>query len=166
MNDDRAAIRLRTASVHEERAARHMQAAVRWRDEGEVQRAVLEVRYAMVERRLAELERDRRRLESGPAGRLPAANRPARGHATTVKGAVEVVYDGDRWHVLVDGDTDASSTHEFRIAAVVVAHETARCAGRDLVVRGRDGAPREHVRYGSDPRRPPVTYRQPELRRV
>ena len=159
-----AAVSLRDAIEHDEAAALHMKAAVRCRDQGQVQRAVLEVKYAMLERRLAQLERERAGLETRlDESTLAAATFPAPEQAGT-QGAVEVTYKEDRWHVDVHGEPDASSTHEFRIAAIVVAHENARRARGELMIRGRDGTPREHVSYADDPVQLRVLYRRPELR--
>lgn len=177
MNDYRALVRRRDASAHDDAADRHMKAAVLWRDIGQAQRALLEVRFAMAERQLAQLERDRRILESAPdrapvgSSRITAkvTSAPAavpRESAVTTKGAVEVVYADDRWHVLWDGQPAADSAHQFWIEAVVVAHERARTARCDLIVRGRDGTTREHVSYRDDPIRQRILYRRPELRRA
>ena len=85
-------------------------------------------------------------------------------HTVAAKGVVEVLYAEDRWHVVWDGDPEADSVHQFRIAAVVVAHERARRARCDLVIRGRDGATREHVSY-HDPVRQRLLYRRPPVLR-
>lgn len=175
--NDRAAVRFRDASAHDAAADRHMKTAVLWRDLGQARRAVLEVRFAMAERQLAQLERDRATLESahdrasvgssrveGAGTNVPAA--VPREPTVTLKGAVEVVYAEDRWRVMWDGEPDANSTHQFRIAAIVVAHERARTARCDLLIRGRDGATREHVSYRDDPVRQRILYRRPELRRA
>ena len=151
-----------------------MKAAVLWRDIGEVQRAVLEVKFAMVERQHAQLERDRASLEKAPdppAGGSRAAGEVAsvpaavpRRHPLTTKGAVELLYADDRWHVVWDGEPEADSVHQFRIAGFVVAHDRARRARCDLVIRGRDGTTREHVSY-RDPVRQRVLYRRPPVLR-
>ena len=174
MDDRRAAGRLRVAGAHDDAADRHMKAAVFWRDIGQVQRAVLEVKFAIAERRLAQLERDRAALEMGPDGPAGSAQvvgedsngtpAGARQHTVTTKGAVEVLFADDRWHVVWDGEIESDSVHQFRLAAVVVAHERARKAGCDLVIQGRDGTIREHVSYQDSVRRG-VPYRWPPVLR-
>ena len=159
-----AAVSLRDANEHEEAAARHMGAAVRCRDGGQVQRAVLEVKYAMLERQLAQLEREKAKLETGNST-LAAETFSAPEQAGT-HGAVEVMYRDSHWHVGVHDQPEASSVHEFRIVAIVIAHEKARRARGELVIRGRDGTPREHVSYCDDPVQHRVIYRRPELRRA
>lgn len=152
-----------------------MKAAVFWRDIGQVQRAVLEVKFAMAERRLAQLERDLATLKTGPDG--PAGNSqiavtedssvnrvPAGQQTITTKGAVEVLYADVGWHVVWDGEPDPDSVHQFRITAVVVAHEKARRARCDLVIQGRDGTVREHLSY-RDPVRQRLLYRRPAVLR-
>jgi hypothetical protein len=173
MNDHRAVVR--DASAHDDAADFHMKAAVLWRDIGQVQRAVLEVKFAMAERRLAQLERDRARLETAPddsagapRGEGEVSNMTAAApdaQTTTTKGAVEVLCLQGRWHVVWDGEPEGDSVHQFRITAVVVAHERARKAQCDLVIRGRDGTTREHLSY-HDPVRQRIVYRRPELRRA
>jgi hypothetical protein len=174
-DEHRAEGRLRDAFAHDDAADRHMKAAELWRDIGQVQRAVLEVKFAMAERQLAQLERDRATLETVSDG---AVGSPAiaevsyataaspHEHTGTTEGAVEVLYADDRWHVVWDGEPGSDSVHQFRIAAVVVAHERARRARCDLLIRGRDGDTREHVSYRDDPIRQRILYRRPELRRA
>ena len=177
MNDERAPTRLRDACAHDEAADRHMKAAVLWRDLGQIQRAVLEVKFAMVERHHAQLERERATLETlrdqAPAGRSEAVREverrraaEPRDRAVTTKGAVEVVYGVDGWHVLWDGEPESDSVHPFRLEAVVVAHDRAQRARCELVIRGWSGATREHVSYRDDPIDQRVLYRPPELRRA
>jgi hypothetical protein len=62
------------------------------------------------------------------------------------------------------GEPEADSIHQSRIAAIVVAHETARREKRDLVIRGRGGALREHVSYRDEPPHEPTRPRRTELR--
>ena len=161
-----AAFELGDAKAHEDAAARHMEAAVRCRDQGEVQRAVLEVKYAMLERQLAQLARDKAKLEMRTRKKalpIPTVSAPAHPGKQRV---VEVMYRDGRWHVDVHGEPEASSVHEFRIAAIAIAYEDARRARGELVIRGHDGTPREHVSYRDDPVRQRVIYRRPELRRA
>ena len=105
-----------------------------------------------------------------PAAKPPAARRTvpaiAHEHRTTTKGAVEVIHADGLWRVVWDGDPDADSTHESRITAIVVAHERAREARCELVIRTRDGTTREHVTYRDDPTEQRVIYREPRLRRA
>ena len=161
-----AAFSLGDAKEHDDAAARHMEAAVRCRDQGETQRAVLEVKYAMLERQLAQLARDKAKLETKaresalPAPPFSAPEQPG------PQGAVEVMYRDGRWHVDVHGEPEASSVHEFRIAAIAVAHENARQARGELVIRGRNGTPREHVSYEDDPVQQRVIHREPMLWRA
>ena len=161
-----AAFSLGDAKEHDKAAARHMEAAVRCRDQGEAQRAVLEVKYAMLERQLAQLAREKQKLETkAHVSALPTPGFSAPRQPGT-QGAVEVTYRDGRWHVDVHDEPEASSVHEFRIAAIAVAHEDARRARGELVIRGHDGTPREHVSYRDDPVRQRVIYRRPELRRA
>ncbi|MET1082979.1 MAG: DUF2188 domain-containing protein [Burkholderiales bacterium] len=155
-----------------------MEAALHLRDRGLAQRAVLEVKHAMLERQLADLARARAALAenevaAGPAAgpNLASASTSTSGRKTTsrgLRGDVHVVYRDNQWHVEIDGhEHQVDSSHRFRIAAVVVAHETARTVGRDLVIHGRDGSVRERVSYRTDPPRDRVRYkRRPELRRA
>ena len=99
-----------------------------------------------------------------PYGRAVRQRAPA--VTSTVKGAVEVIYAEDGWHVTWEGDPATDSIHDSRIAAIVVAHERASEARCDLVIRGWSGAIREHVSYRDDPLEQHVIYRQPELRRA
>ena len=159
-----AAVSLRDAIEHDEAAALHMKAAVRCRDEGQAQRAVLEVKYAMLERQLAQLEREKAKLQTRTRrSTLATAAASAPEHRAREGVAVEVMYRDGRWHVDVHGEPEASSIHDFRIAAIAVAHENARHARGDLMIRGRDGTPREHVSYRDDPVQQRVLYRRPEL---
>jgi uncharacterized protein DUF2188 len=128
----------------------------------------------MAERRLAHLERDRAALATvadGPAvsppavSEVPYATAPSpHGHTLTTKGAVEVLYADGGWHVVWDEEPESGSVHQFRIAAVVVAHEKARRARCDLVIQGRDGTVREHLSY-RDPVRQRLLYRRPAVLR-
>ena len=161
-----AAVSLRDAKEHDEAAARHMEAAVRCRDEGQVQRAVLEVKYAMLERQLARLERDKAKLETAKGESVPAPAAFSAPEPAGTDGAVDVAYRDGRWHVEVHGEPETRSIHEFRIAAIVVAHENARRARSELVIRGRDGAPRERFSYSDDQNEDAATHGQPEVRRA
>ena len=162
----RAAVSLGDAKEHDEAAARHMDAAVGWRDRGQVRRAVLEVKYAMLERQLAELEREKAKLETRAGKSSVAAATFSAPEQRETQGAVEVVYRDGRWHVDVFGEPEASSVYEFRVEAIVVAHENARRARGELVIRGRDGAPREHVSYSDEPQEHVAAFGQPQLRRA
>jgi len=161
-----AAFSLGDAREHDDAAVRHMEAAVRCRDQGEAQRAVLEVKYAMLERQLAQLARDKAKLEAKGRKSTLTATASSAPEQVRTHGAVEVTYRDGRWHVDVHGDPDAGSVHEFRIAAIAVAHENARQARGELVIRGRDGTPREHVSYEDDPVQQRVIHREPMLRRA
>jgi hypothetical protein len=178
MGDGSATPQLLSASAHEEAADRHMEEALRLRDQGRAQRAVLEVKHAMLERQLAELARARAALAdhdvvaaSPAAGRLATASAsPAERETTSpgTQGDVHVVYRDNQWHVEIDGpEPQTFSSHQFRIAAVVVAHETARTTRRDLVIRRRDGSVRELVSYRDHRPHARAGYKRwPELRRA
>lgn len=69
-----------------------------------------------------------------------------------MKRNVWVVHHKEKWGVRMEGDTQDLQTFETQQVAIDTAREIAKRDKVELIVQGRDGAIREKLSYGHDPR--------------
>ena len=69
------------------------------------------------------------------------------------QGDVHVVSRDTKWAVEVEGNKQASSSHNTQAVAIKAGRVQARRNKSELLVHGRNGKVRERSTYGNDPRR-------------